>query len=525
MTGTAMTEAAEFESIYNLRVVEIPTNVPAIRVDHNDEIYRTFEEKMDAIVLQVEECQRRQQPVLVGTTSIEKSERLSKHLKKKGITHNVLNARYHEQEAEIIAEAGRPGAVTIATNMAGRGTDIKLGGNLEARIKKEISPELSAEVRAQKIAAIQKEIDEAALVVKEAGGLFVIGSERHESRRIDNQLRGRSGRQGDKGASKFFISLEDDLMRIFGGDIMDKVLTTMRIERGQAIMHPWLNSAIERAQKKVENQHFEVRKNLLKFDNVMNDQRKVIYEQRKDIMRNNDVSETVRDMRLDVIEDIVLKSIPQGSYAEQWDIETLKHDCHRILGLHLPLADWAKEEGVGDTEILERITEASEKHMADKEARFTSTTMRLIEKNILLQILDSSWKEHLLNLEYVRHAIVLRAFGQKDPLNEYKTEAFGMFSSMLEQVREGVTTALSLIEMRSDSPPPVIQEPQTPKHLVAGRGENEFDDTPERESGAQTVVNVAFNPQDPTTWVNTPRNAPCPCGSGKKYKHCHGKAL
>lgn len=522
MTGTALTEAAEFETIYGLRVVDMPTNVPAVRVDHHDEIYRTTEEKFEAIVEQVKECSRREQPVLVGTTSIEKSETLSKHLKSLGIKHNVLNARYHEQEAHIIAQAGQLGAVTIATNMAGRGTDIKLGGNIEMRIESEIAIDAPAEERAAKIAQITAEVNAAQELVKQAGGLFVIGSERHESRRIDNQLRGRAGRQGDPGASKFFISLEDDLMRIFGGNVMDAFLQKMGLQRGQPIIHPMINSAIERAQKKVENQHFEVRKNLLKFDNVMNDQRKVIYDQRKDIMSANDVSETVSDMRLDTVDTVVARAIPQNSYPEQWDLETLKMDIHRLFGLQLPIDAWAKEEGVADSEILERINAEIDSRMKEKEERFTPPMMRAIEKNILLQILDSSWKEHLLNLEHLRHAIVLRAFGQKDPLNEYKAEAFTMFQDMVERVREGVTSALSLIEMRSDSPPPVIKEPEAPKNIVAQHG---IDIEGEDDAKGSTVQNAAVDPANPATWVNSQRNAPCPCGSGKKYKHCHGKAL
>ena len=522
MTGTAATEAAEFEGIYNLRVVEIPTNQPRVRIDQHDEIYRTAAEKYEAIVKLVRECQEKLQPVLVGTTSIEKSEMLSRHLKKHNIQHNVLNARYHEQEAQIISQAGKPGAVTIATNMAGRGTDIKLGGNLEMRIAEEVPHDASVEERTRKIEKIREEIAAAYQIVKEAGGLYVVGSERHESRRIDNQLRGRSGRQGDPGASKFFISLEDDLMRIFGSERMDSFLQRMNLPQGQAIIHPMINTAIERAQKKVEGQHFEVRKNLLKFDNVMNDQRRVVYEQRREIMATEDISETIRDMRHEVIENLVSATIPQGSYAEQWDIPLLKSSVLRILGLHAPVEDWAKEEGIDELQITERIKETLDRKLAEKEAKASGEVMRQIEKAILLQLLDQIWKEHLLNLEYLRQGISLRGYGQKDPLNEYRTEAFAMFEGMLDALREKVTNALCLIELHAESEPPPLPQPKPPAKTILSHGMEMA--PPPQSTLPQRYEAPAFDEANPDTWSKTPRNAACPCGSGKKYKYCHGKS-
>ncbi|MBI3440528.1 MAG: preprotein translocase subunit SecA [Proteobacteria bacterium] len=520
MTGTAATEAEEFEGIYNLRVVEIPTNVLQIRIDQHDEIYRATEEKYEAITKLVMECQAKLQPVLVGTTSIEKSETLSKRLKKLKIEHNVLNARYHEQEAQIIAQAGKPGAVTIATNMAGRGTDIKLGGNVDMRIAEEVPDDLPAAERARMIEKIREEVDVAYKIVKESGGLYVIGSERHESRRIDNQLRGRSGRQGDPGASKFYISLEDDLMRIFGSEKMDIFLQRMGLQRGQPIIHPWINTAIERAQKKVEAQHFEIRKNLLKFDNVMNDQRRVIYDQRREIMVASDVSETIRDMRHHVIEDLVALAIPHGTYPEQWDMELLRSDAQRILGIHIPAQEWAKEDGIDEVQITERIKRVIDNKLSQKEAAITSDVMHSIEKGVLLQLLDQTWKEHLLNLDYLRQGIVLRAYGQKDPLNEYRAESFAMFEAMLGSLREKVTNALCMIELHADKPPPVMPEPRTPHKTVMSRGGADPFSVPE----LKTYEAPAFDSSKPETWAKTPRNAPCPCGSGKKYKYCHGSA-
>ncbi len=519
MTGTAMTEKDEFEAIYNLQVVEIPTNLPAVRLDHHDEIYRSTEEKYNAIIDLIEQCRERQQPVLVGTTSIEKSEKLSKLLKARKIEHNVLNARHHEQEAYIISQAGRPGAVTIATNMAGRGTDIKLGGNLEMRLEQDIPEDADDATRARLTAEITAEINEAADVVKRAGGLYVVGSERHESRRIDNQLRGRSGRQGDAGASKFFISLEDDLMRIFGSEKMDVFLQKMGLKPGQPIIHPWINTAIERAQKKVEAQHFDVRKNLLKFDNVMNDQRKVVYDQRRDVMNSNDVSDIIVDMRHEVIDSIVDQAIPEGSYAEQWDAHGLRTDCQRLLGIQVPAEDWVREEGVDEQIIRERITAEIEGRLAAREATMPAEILRQIEKSVLLQLLDQTWKEHLLNLDYLRQGIMLRAYGQKDPLNEYKTEAFAMFQQMLVTLRERVTTAMCLMELHADATPAVPELRQNVKTQLSRGPEAKADTAPPQGP----VLTLAFDKDDPATWSKTPRNAACPCGSGKKYKYCHGQ--
>ncbi len=532
MTGTAMTEAAEFEEIYGLQCIDVPTNVPVARIDKDDEIYRTFEEKIHAIVKTAREAQERGQPVLVGTTSIEKSELISNLLKKEKIEHSVLNARYHEQEAQIVAQAGQPGAVTIATNMAGRGTDIKLGGNLESRIAHELTDDMDAEMRAARIEKMKAEIAENQKKVLDAGGLYVIGTERHESRRIDNQLRGRSGRQGDPGETKFFISLQDDLMRIFGSDKMDAFLQKMGLEQGQAIIHPWISKAIERAQKKVEAMHFDARKSVLEYDDVSNDQRKVIYEQRHEIMDTEDVSDIVDDMRHEVIEDMVARTIPPQSYVDQWDVESLQTETHRLLNIDVPVKEWAQEEGIADREITERLMAASDKHMAQKAANVKPEFMRRVEKSMLLQLLDQSWKEHLLNLEHLRRGIGLRGLGQKNPLNEYKTEAFSMFEHMLDSLRENVTQALSVVEIRIEQPIPTQEEPDTSKlkayHPKAddGYGANESDLASARAADTSTKPYVApnFNAEDPSTWGRTPRNAPCPCGSGKKFKHCHGQS-
>ncbi|HEY8192075.1 MAG TPA: preprotein translocase subunit SecA, partial [Alphaproteobacteria bacterium] len=423
MTGTAMTEAAEFMDIYKLAVVEIPTNVPVARLDHDDKIYKSLREKEEAVIKLVKESVARQQPVLIGTVSIDKSEKLSAQLKKAKIPHEVLNARYHEKEAQIIAQAGRPGAVTIATNMAGRGTDIQLGGNLNMRISEEVDPTWPEDRQQAAIEKIRSEIARDREVVKAAGGLSIVGTERHESRRIDNQLRGRSGRQGDPGASIFFLSLEDDLMRIFGSEKMEMLLAHKHIglREGEALTHPWISTALMRAQARVEAQNFEIRKNLLKFDNVMNDQRKVIYEQRREIMNDKDVEALVSDLRHDVIADLVARCIPQNSYAEQWDIETLKNEAHRVLALDLPLADWVKEEGISEPEVLSRITDLSDRKIAAKVAGAGPKVFRQMEKALVLRQLDRHWKEHLLNLDHHRQGISLRAFGQRDPLNEYKT--------------------------------------------------------------------------------------------------------
>ena len=533
MTGTAMTEATEFAQIYNLGVVEIPTNVPAARADHDDKIYKSIADKYEAIVDLIHECQERQQPVLVGTVSIEKSEMLSDLLKKKKIKHSVLNARYHEQEAEIIAQAGRPGAVTIATNMAGRGTDIKLGGNADLLIEQALDPGMDDGRREQIAEDIRRQVHRDQEVVKAAGGLYVIGTERHESRRIDNQLRGRSGRQGDPGASIFFLSVEDDLMRIFASDKMETLLKSqIGLKDGEALTHPWLSKALERAQARVEQQNFEIRKNLLKFDNVMNDQRKVIYEQRREIMdAKEDLDELIEGMRYDVISGLVARTCPAGSYPEQWDAAALRSECQRLLNLNLPIEDWAKEEGIDEDEVRIRIESRAHEVIEAKITMAGEETFRRMSKNFLLQLLDQNWKEHLLALDHLRQGINLRAFGQRDPLNEYKAEAFSLFETMMNNLRESITQTVSFVEINiSPEALAAIQKQQqqmmmaAQKNLHEGRVDPALDNpsSPARDSNITQIRKVAFDQNDPATWVNTPRNAPCPCGSGKKYKHCHG---
>ncbi len=538
MTGTAMTEASEFAEIYRLGVVDIPTNLPVARIDHDDKIFKSLEEKDEAIIAQIRACRERQQPVLVGTVSIEKSETLSAKLSKLKIPHQVLNARHHEQEAYIIAQAGYPGAVTIATNMAGRGTDIQLGGNFDMRVKADVNPEWPESQKEKVIADIRSEIESNREVVKESGGLFVIGTERHESRRIDNQLRGRSGRQGDPGASIFFLSLQDDLMRIFGSERMEMLLANKRIglKDGEALVHPWISKALERAQAKVEGHNFEVRKNLLKFDNVMNDQRKVIYEQRREIMAAASIEELVTEMRHGVIEDMIERCIPPRSYADAWDIAALKVEVQGVLNLDLPIEAWAKEEGIADEEILERIIDESDRKMALKATQSGPDMFRKLEKAMVLQQLDMHWKEHLLNLDHLRQGINLRAFAQRDPLNEYKTDAFGMFEQMLGLLRESVTKTLSFVEFSIDQDAAaemLRQRAQQQQQMHATRQDPALMGmgigTPNEPAGTRTG-NVqpfpekrALNQDDPATWGSIQRNAPCPCGSGKKYKHCHGQ--
>ena len=510
MTGTAMTEASEFAEIYALDVVEIPTNTDVNRQDEDDEVYRTENEKWSAIIDLIEDCRKRGQPALVGTVSIEKSEILSNLLKKKRIEHQVLNARFHEQEAQIIAQAGAPGAVTIATNMAGRGTDIQLGGHAEMRIANETDGHDTAREN-----EIRSEVVEEKNKVIGANGLYVIGTERHESRRIDNQLRGRSGRQGDPGASKFFLSLEDDLMRIFGSERMDGMLKKLGLEEGEAIIHPWINKALEKAQQKVEARNFDIRKQLLKYDDVMNDQRKVIYEQRREIMNAEDVNATVTDMRHEVIESLVNKTIPAGTYHEQWDLDTLAAEVAGTLNLDEDIKQWADEEGVADQEILERLLEASNRRLAEKAANYGSELFRMAEKSILLQVIDQQWKEHLLALDHLRQGINLRAYAQRDPLNEYKREAFNLFDEMLESVRHTITGALSNLEIQLDNED--MSNQQNPAEDYQAR---------EVTKGPKRLLNTSsqgIDPDDPSTWGKVPRNAPCPCGSGRKYKHCHGK--
>jgi preprotein translocase subunit SecA len=515
MTGTAMTEAGEFSEIYKLEVVEVPTNMDMIRKDADDEVYRTAREKYDAILGLIEECRARQQPMLVGTVSIEKSEVLSDLLKKKKIPHAVLNARYHEQEAYIIAQAGRPGAVTIATNMAGRGTDIQLGGNADMRIRQELEGVTDPAERQAKEQAIRAEVARLKEIAIGAGGLYVVGTERHESRRIDNQLRGRSGRQGDPGASKFFLSLEDDLMRIFGSDRIDGMLQKLGLKEGEAIVHAWINKALEKAQQKVEARNFEIRKQLLRFDDVMNDQRKVVYEQRRDVMVSSDISDLIEQMREQIIAEVVARHIPPDAYAEQWDAPGLQAEIARLFNTDLPVVEWAKQEGIADEEIRERIEDAVRRKMAEKAANFGPDVMRQVERSVLLQVLDHSWKEHLFALDHLRQGISLRAYAQRDPLNEYKSEAFVLFEEMLAKLRESVVQTLSRIELRSETPeayelPRVMMRRRS--MLVGADGE---------------VVNGdderAPDPNDPSTWGKVARNASCPCGSGRKYKQCHGR--
>jgi preprotein translocase subunit SecA len=553
MTGTALTEADEFMDIYNLDVIEVPTNIPVARQDEDDEVYRTAAEKYKAVIAEIERAHERLQPVLVGTASIEKSELLADLLKQSGFKQidfgdpgaaeqlyasarsgkpsrqfAVLNARFHEQEAFIVAEAGVPGAITIATNMAGRGTDIKLGGNLDMRIAQETA-NLEEDKRAQKAEEIAAEIAKFRDVVlnsrevieldkgkklERPGGLYIIGTERHESRRIDNQLRGRSGRQGDPGRSKFFLSIQDDLMRIFGSDRMDGMLQKLGLKDGEAIIHPWINKAVERSQKKVEARNFDIRKNVLKYDNVMNDQRKVVFEQRRELIEETDLAETVADMRHGVIDDLVTARIPENAYAEQWDSAGLAQGVEEHAGLLLPIEEWAKEEGIADEEIRERIKNASDQMMAAKAARFGPDVMRHIEKAVVLQTLDGLWREHISTLDHLRQVIGLRGYGQRDPLNEYKTEAFELFQILLGRLRQVVTGQLARVEL-------VQQSEQLPDmeahHLNPFTGEDEMGD------GESDELPPGVDRNDPSTWGKVSRNALCPCGSGKKFKHCHGK--
>jgi preprotein translocase subunit SecA len=535
MTGTAMTEADEFAEIYKLDVVEIPTNVPAIRDDQDDEVYRSADEKYQAVSALIEEARKRGQPVLVGTTSIEKSEHLSGLLKQKQVPHAVLNARFHEQEALIVAQAGAPGAITIATNMAGRGTDIKLGGNLEMRLKLELADLTDPAEAEARAAAIREEIVVYHEKVKAAGGLYVIGTERHESRRIDNQLRGRSGRQGDPGASRFFLSLEDDLMRIFGSDRMGGMLQRLGLKDGEAIVHPWINKALEKAQKKVEARNFDTRKNVLKYDNVMNDQRREVYAQRREFMKAAEVSEIVNDMRAEAVDTLVTRHIPEKAFAEQWKSAQLAEELRRVLGLDLPVVEWAREEGIDESGIRERTQRAADAFMAAKAANFGPELMRFVEKSLLLQILDQVWKEHLLALDHLRQGIGLRAYGQRDPLNEYKSEAFAMFNAMLDELKERVTMLLARVEIGPEAPP--VQPPRPPAQMVESHPDPALATAaaePAYEmAGAAEPMRVTatpirserVDPNDPSTWRGTPRNAPCPCGSGKKFKHCHGRSM
>ena len=578
MTGTAATEADEFQDIYSLEVLEIPTNMPMVRLDDDDEVYRTSAEKFRAILALIEDCKARGQPVLVGTTSIEKSEQLAQMLRKQGWEQHdfadpnafaalysgdegaskakvfaILNARYHEQEAYIVAQAGVPGAITIATNMAGRGTDIQLGGNADMRIRQELADiadqrEREKSDRADEIRSQVARLKEKAVV---AGGLYVLGTERHESRRIDNQLRGRSGRQGDPGHSKFFLSLEDDLMRIFGTDKLDGMLQRLGLKENEAIIHPWINKALEKAQQKVEARNFDIRKNLLKFDNVMNDQRKVIFDQRVEWMEDQAVGEVIADMRHTVIDDLVAKHIAENAYPEQWDAIGLREELKRVLGFDLPADEWAKEEGIADEEIFTRVERRADEHMAAKAAQWGPDVIRYIEKSILLQTLDHLWREHLIMLDHLRQVIGFRGYGQRDPLNEYKAEAFSLFETMSQSLREAVTSQLMRVEIQAAPVPQPAVLPAMEAHKVdPTTGEDEM---ALALAGAETLARhgigsggsgavagaaagmgspagallrqpaAARNPTDPQSWGKVGRNEPCPCGSGRKFKHCHGR--
>ncbi|KPF42573.1 preprotein translocase subunit SecA [Rhizobium sp. AAP43] len=510
MTGTAATEAEEFGNIYGLEVVEVPTNLPIQRIDEDDEVYRTVEEKFKAIIEEIKVASERNQPVLVGTTSIEKSELLANMLSQSGFKDfKVLNARYHEQEAYIVSQAGVPGAVTIATNMAGRGTDIQLGGNLEMRLEHELAEMEPGPERDAKAEAIKAEIAALKQKALEAGGLYVIATERHESRRIDNQLRGRSGRQGDPGRSKFYLSLQDDLMRIFGSDRMDGMLQKLGLKDGEAIVHPWINKALERAQKKVEARNFDIRKNLLKYDDVINDQRKVIFEQRIELMDATDVSTTIGDMRHEVIETMVAIHIPPNAYAEQWDVAGLKQKVAMTLNLDLPVEVWAAEEGIAEDDIYNRLIEAADKAYTDKAERFGPELMAYVERSVLLQTIDNLWREHIVNLDHLRSVVGFRGYAQRDPLQEYKAEAFELFQALLANLRDTVTTQMARVELvREPQPAPELPQMQL-HHVDATTGEDE-------------VADINRDPNDPSTWGTVGRNEPCPCGSGKKYKHCHG---
>ncbi|MBB5517883.1 preprotein translocase subunit SecA [Amphiplicatus metriothermophilus] len=577
MTGTALTEAAEFSDIYKLDVVEIPTNRPVARIDMDDELYMTAEEKYKAIAVQIAECHRRGQPVLVGTVSIEKSERLSELLsdrkffrnvakslraragelkakesdlkeeledkaayleelaaRKTPILHNVLNARYHEQEAEIIAGAGAPGAVTIATNMAGRGTDIQLGGSIDMQLMKSLEEGDTPETIARKRAEIEARVAEAKKKALEAGGLFVLGTERHESRRIDNQLRGRSGRQGDPGATKFFLSLEDDLMRIFGTG-MEKMLKRFGIQPDESIEHPWFTKAVETAQKKVEQRNFDIRKNLLKFDDVINDQRKAIFEQRREFMSAETVDDIIADMRAQLVNDLVAKHIPPKSYAEKWDVEGLEKAVEEIFGASLPISEWAKQEGVADTEIADQLLEEANRLAAQRAAEIGPDIMRRVEKAFLLHALDSNWREHLQQLDHLRSVVWMRGHAQRDPVNEFKTEAFALFEALLDNLRRDVIRMLMNVQVRApeEAAPRPQSLPMREIHADPRTGENEMELAGAgariargASAGVGTLAAArrtqSVDPANPDTWGRTPRNAPCPCGSGRKFKHCHG---
>jgi preprotein translocase subunit SecA len=560
MTGTAATEAEEFQQIYKLDVVEIPTNVPVQRVDEDDSVYRTFEEKVKAIIVELEKASARMQPVLVGTASIERSELVAELLIQAGYKQldftqpnaldtlykaardgkatkqfAVLNARFHEQEAYIVAEAGVPGAITIATNMAGRGTDIKLGGSVEMRIQTETAGMEDGPEKEAKIEQIKAEVERFRQIVLNAkeeieiepakgtrpaktmtmpGGLYIIGTERHESRRIDNQLRGRAGRQGDPGRSKFFLSLQDDLMRIFGSDRMDGMLQKLGLKDGEAIIHPWINKAVEKAQGKVEARNFDMRKNILKYDDVMNDQRKVVFEQRRDFMRQPSVRETITEMRSQVVDDVVRHHIPEDAYPEQWDVAGLKDEVRTVLNLDLPVDEWAKEDGIADEEMQERLLTAANDDYAARIERNGDEVMSYVEKQVLLQLLDHLWREHLVTLDHLRQVVGWRGLAQRDPLNEYKSEAFQLFDGLIDKLREQVTSQLMRVEVRFEEPPADVQP---------ALGQAPFEQAGLFAPAEAVEQQPARDPNDPASWGRVGRNEPCPCGSGKKYKHCHGQ--
>lgn len=529
MTGTALTEAEEFANIYNLDVTEIPTNLPVIRIDEDDEVYRTVEEKYKAIVKEIKEARAKGQPTLVGTTSIEKSEQLAERLRREGFKDfEVLNARHHEREAAIVAQAGKPGAITIATNMAGRGTDIQLGGNADMRIADELGDMPAGPEREAKEKEIRDDIARLKEKALAAGGLYVLATERHESRRIDNQLRGRSGRQGDPGRSKFFLSLQDDLMRIFGSERMDGMLQKLGLKEDEAIIHPWINKALEKAQKKVEARNFDIRKNLLKYDDVSNDQRKVVFEQRLELMDGEGLSETITEMREGVIEEIVAKNIPENAYAEQWNVAGLKAEIAEFLNLDLPVEDWVKEEGIAEDDIRERISQAADVAAKERAERFGPDVMTYVERSVVLQTLDHLWREHIVNLDHLRSVVGFRGYAQRDPLQEYKSEAFELFQAMLGNLRQAVTAQLMRVELvrqAAEAPPPEAPD-MFGSHIDGSTGEDDFE-------GGETAVLVRQetnaivapenrDPKNPATWGKIGRNEACPCGSGKKYKHCHG---
>ena len=519
MTGTALTEAEEFAEIYGLGVVEVPTNVPIARVDEDDAVYRTAREKYEAMIEKVKEAHAKGQPCLVGTTSIEKSEQLSAMLTADGIEHNVLNARQHEQEAQIIAEAGKLGAVTIATNMAGRGTDIQLGGNVELKVLDALDADPEADP-ANTRAQIEAQHAEEKQKVLEAGGLYVLASERHESRRIDNQLRGRSGRQGDPGRTSFFLSLEDDLMRIFGSERLEKVLTTLGLKEGEAIVHPWVNKSLERAQAKVEGRNFDIRKQLLKFDDVMNEQRKVIFGQRREIMEADNLNEIVTDMREQVIDDLIDTYMPPKTYADQWDTQGFYAAVIEQLNVDVPIIAWCEEDGVDDEVIRERLMQATDELMAKKAEDFGEENMRNIEKQLLLQAIDTKWRDHLLTLEHLRSVVGFRSYAQRDPLNEYKNEAFQLFETMLDSLRQDVTQKLGQIQpMSEEQRREMMQEMATRQAAMQAAATEAADEASEQAEAAAP----GFDENDPSTWGNPGRNDLCPCGSGKKFKHCHGQ--